>query len=150
MELLKVGDNAPDFETVDQDGKKIKLSDYKEEAIVLYFYPKDNTPGCTVEAKNFRDNIDIFKKNGINVFGMSVDSHESHKKFQGKFDLNFTLLSDREKKITRDYGVLGLSVAKRVTYIIKNGKIVYVFEKVTPKDHAKEVFEKIKELNLIN
>ncbi len=150
MELLKVGDDAPDFETVDQDGKKVRLGDYKDKTVVLYFYPKDNTPGCTVEAKNFRDNIDIFKQNGIDIFGMSVDSQESHKKFQGKFDLNFTLLSDKDKRITREYGVLGLAVAKRVTYIIKNGKIMYVFEKVTPKDHAKEVFDRIKELNLVN
>jgi len=149
METLNVGDLAPDFETIDQDGKKVKLSDFKDSVVVLYFYPKDNTPGCTTEAKNFRDNIDLFTEKGIKVFGVSVDSSESHKKFQEKFNLNFTLLADKPKEIVNKYGVLGLATAKRVTYIIKDGKIVYVYPKVSPKEHAKEVYEKIQELNLI-
>lgn len=148
MELLNVGDTAPDFEATDQDGNRVKLSDFADKTVVLYFYPKDNTPGCTVEAKNFRDNIDLFNENGVTVLGVSVDSPESHKRFQEKQGLNFTLVSDKEKKIVKDYGVLGLSTAKRVTYIINKGKIVYVFPKVTPKDHAKEVYDKLKELNL--
>jgi len=150
MELLNIGDDAPDFEAIDQDGNKVKLSDYKNDLIVLYFYPKDNTPGCTMEAKNFRDNIDIFKEKNIKVFGVSVDSQESHKKFEDKLNLNFTLISDKPKEITKKYGVLGISTAKRVTYIIKNGKIVYVYPKVSPKEHAKEVYDKIIELKLLN
>ena len=149
METLNIGDTAPDFETVDQDGTKVRLSDFKDEVVVLYFYPKDNTPGCTMEAKNFRDNIDIFKDKGIKVLGVSVDSSESHKKFQDKFNLNFTLLSDKQKDIVKKYGVMGLATAKRVTYIIKDGKIVYVYPKVSPKEHAKEVYDKIVELKLI-
>jgi peroxiredoxin Q/BCP len=149
METLNIGDTAPDFETVDQDGTKVRLSDFKDEVVVLYFYPKDNTPGCTMEAKNFRDNIDMFKDKGIKVLGVSVDSSESHKKFQDKFNLNFTLLSDKQKDIVKKYGVMGLATAKRVTYIIKDGKIVYVYPKVSPKEHAKEVYDKIVELKLI-
>ena len=149
METLNIGDTAPDFETVDQDGTKVRLSDFKDEVVVLYFYPKDNTPGCTMEAKNFRDNIDIFKDKGIKVLGVSVDSSESHKKFQDKFNLNFTLLSDKQKDIVKKYGVMGLATAKRVTYIIKDGKIVYVYPKVSPKEHAKEVYDKIVELKLV-
>jgi peroxiredoxin Q/BCP len=149
METLSIGDTAPDFETVDQDGNKVRLSDFKDGVVVLYFYPKDNTPGCTMEAKNFRDNIDMFKDKGIKVLGVSVDSSESHKKFQDKFNLNFTLLSDKPKDIVKKYGVMGLATAKRVTYIIKDGKIVYVYPKVSPKEHAKEVYDKIVELKLI-
>ena len=149
METLNVGDIAPDFEAVDQDGNKVRLSDFKDDVVVLYFYPKDNTPGCTMEAKNFRDNIDIFKDKGIKVLGVSVDSSESHKKFQDKFNLNFTLVSDRQKDIVKKYGVLGLATAKRVTYIIKNGKIVFVYPKVSPREHAKEVYDKIIELKLV-
>ncbi|AAT43027.1 thioredoxin-dependent thiol peroxidase [Picrophilus oshimae] len=150
MELLKVGDTAPDFETVDQNGKTVKLSDFRGMPVVLYFYPKDNTPGCTVEAKNFRDNMDIFDSR-VKVIGVSVDSQESHMKFHEKLNLNFDLLSDKSKEIVKKYGVLGVSTAKRVTYIIdQNGKIAHVFEKVKPDGHAKEVYEKLKELKLIN
>ena len=148
MELLKVGDNAPDFEAVDQNGNKVKLSDYRDGLVILYFYPKDNTPGCTIEAKNFRDNIDLFREKNIQVLGVSVDSEESHKKFETKFNLNFTLVSDKPKEITEKYGVLGLATAKRVTYIINKGKVVYVYPKVSPKEHAKEVYDKILELKL--
>ncbi len=150
MELLKVGDPAPDFETVDQNGKTVRLSDFRGMPVVLYFYPKDNTPGCTVEAKNFRDNIDIFNSKA-KVIGVSVDSQESHMKFHEKLNLNFDLLSDKNKDIVKKYGVLGVATAKRVTYIIdKDGKIAYVFEKVKPDGHAKEVYEKMKELNIID
>jgi peroxiredoxin Q/BCP len=149
METLKIGDTAPDFEAIDQDGNKVRLSDFRDDVVVLYFYPRDNTPGCTMEAKNFRDNIDLFKEKGIKVLGVSVDSSESHKKFQDKFNLNFTLVSDKPKDIVKKYGVLGLATAKRVTYIIKDGKIVYVYPKVSPKEHAKEVYGKIVDLKLI-
>ncbi|WMT51739.1 MAG: peroxiredoxin [Ferroplasma sp.] len=149
METLNVGDTAPDFEAVDQDGNKVRLSDFKNDVVVLYFYPKDNTPGCTMEAKNFRDNMDIFKDKGIKVLGVSVDSSESHKKFQDKFNLNFTLVSDKQKDIVKKYGVMGLATAKRVTYLIKDGKIVFVYPKVSPKEHAKEVYDKIMELKLV-
>jgi len=150
MELLNVGDMAPDFETVDQYGKTVKLSSYRGKPVVLYFYPKDNTPGCTTEACNFRDNFNSFKDSGVEVIGVSVDSPESHKKFADKYNLNFTLASDKSKEIVKKYGVMGLATAKRVTYIIDpDGKIAYVYPKVTPKDHALEVMNKLKDLGLV-
>src|SRR5688572_25664153 len=102
---MKVGDKAPDFSALDDSGKKVKLSDLKGKKVVLYFYPKDDTPGCTKEACNFRDGIDAIKKQGAVVFGVSADSVDSHKKFKNKFDLNFQLLADTDKKIVEDYGV---------------------------------------------
>ncbi len=147
--LPKVGDVAPDFETVGQDGKRIKLSELKGKVVVLYFYPKDFTPGCTMEACNFRDNFDDFKKLGIEVVGISTDTESSHKKFSEKYNLPFFLASDKNKEVVRKYDVLGLVTAKRVTFLIdKSGKIAYVFPKVSPKEHAGEVLEKIEELKL--
>ena len=150
-EYLKVGEQAPDFESVDQEGKKIKLSDFRGKPVVLYFYPKDNTPGCTAEACNFRDNFDSLKDKGITVLGVSVDNQKSHKKFQEKFNLNFPLVVDDSKKITGAYKVNGMfGTAKRITYVIDgDGKIAFVYEKVSPKNHATEVLEKINELNLL-
>ncbi|MCL4314903.1 MAG: peroxiredoxin [Candidatus Thermoplasmatota archaeon] len=149
-ELLKAGMEAPDFESVDQDGKRVKLSEYRGKPVVLYFYPKDDTPGCTAEACNFRDNLNMFKDNGITVLGVSVDSTTSHKKFQQKYNLNFTLVSDKQKEIVSKYGVMGMhGTAKRVTYIIdRNGKIAHVYDHVSPNQHGVEVFEKMKELKL--
>lgn len=150
-ELLKIGTEAPDFESVDQDGKRVRLSEYRGKPVVLYFYPKDDTPGCTAEACNFRDNFNLFKDNGITVLGVSVDSPSSHKKFQQKYNLNFTLVSDKEKDIVTKYGVKGMhGTAKRVTYIIdRDGKIAHVYEHVSPKEHGAEVFQKMKELKLV-
>ncbi len=145
---LKVGDRAPDFELPAGSSKK-RLSEYKGRVVVVYFYPKDDTPGCTVEACNFRDNINDYKTRGIEVIGVSVDSENSHKKFTEKYDLPFLLASDKSKEISRLYNVLGVGTAKRVTFIIdRDGKIAYVFPKVTPKDHAVEVLGKITELRL--
>ncbi len=150
MELLNIGDTAPEFETIDQSGSKITLSQHKGTPVVLYFYPKDNTPGCTTEACNFRDNFAEFDKRGVKVIGVSLDSPDSHKKFSEKYGLNFTLASDKSKEISRKYHVLGLATAKRVTYIIDGqGRIAYVYQKVTPKEHAAEVLKKMRELGLI-
>ncbi len=150
MEIsLKVGDIAPDFEAIDQNGNKIRISERKGRVTVLYFYPKDFTPGCTTEACNFRDNFSEFSKRGIDVIGVSVDTENSHKKFADKLNIPFLLLSDKNKEIARKYNVLGVATAKRVTFIIdKEGKIAHIFEKVSPKDHAREVLEKIEELKL--
>ena len=151
VELLNIGDDAPDFTSVDQDGNKVKLSEFKGKPVIVYFYPKDNTPGCTTEACNFRDNIETYEQNGIKVLGISVDSQEAHRKFADKYSLNFTLVSDKSKDISKSYGVLGLATAKRVTYIIgPDGKIAHVYPKVSPKEHAVEVFEKIKELGYVS
>lgn len=150
-ELLNVGDDAPDFASVDQHGNHVKLSDFKGKAVIVYFYPRDNTPGCTTEACNFRDHIESYDSNGVKVLGISVDSQESHKKFTDKYNLNFTLVVDKSKGISKDYGVLGMTSAKRVTYIIgPDGKIAYVYAKVTPKEHAVDVFNKLKELGFVS
>ncbi|MCL6002096.1 MAG: peroxiredoxin [Thermoplasmatales archaeon] len=145
---LKVGDSAPDFEIPGGSGKD-RLSNYRGRIVVVYFYPKDFTPGCTTEACNFRDNFSDYKSKGIEVIGVSVDSEDSHKRFVDKYGLPFLLAPDGSKEISKKYNVLGLGTSKRVTFIInKQGKIAYVFPKVSPKEHAREVLDKIKELGL--
>ena len=150
-ELLKVGSKIPEFETIDQKGNKVSSKSMLGKPAVIYFYPKDNTPGCTVEACEFRDNMDHFKSKKVNVFGVSVDDQHSHRKFEQKFNLNFSLLVDSDKKISGKFGVLGERSAKRVTFITDaEGKIVHVFPKVSPKGHTEEVMKKMAELKLIN
>lgn len=150
-ELLKVGQTAPDFSSVDQDGSEVKLSDFIGKPVVVYFYPKDNTPGCTTEACNFRDNYSEYEKAGVKVLGISVDSQKSHKNFVDKYQLNFTLVADDTKEIAEKYGVLGARSASRVTYLIDgSGKVVHVYPKVTPKEHAVEVLGKLRELGLVH
>ncbi|EQB64774.1 MAG: hypothetical protein AMDU3_IPLC00004G0352 [Thermoplasmatales archaeon I-plasma] len=145
---LRIGDKAPDFE-LPPSSEKGKLSDLKGKVVVVYFYPKDFTPGCTTEACNFRDNFDDFKKRGIEVVGVSTDSENSHKKFVEKYELPFLLAPDSSKEISKKYNVLGMGTAKRVTFIIdKEGKIAYIFPKVSPKEHAKEVLDKILDLGI--
>ena len=145
---LKIGDVAPDFELPFGSGKR-RLSEYRGKVVVVYFYPKDDTPGCTTEACNFRDNFDDYKSKGIEVIGVSVDSESSHKKFVEKYDLPFVLAADTSKEISKKYHVLGVGTAKRVTFIInKEGKIAHIYQKVSPKEHANEVIGKIKELGL--
>ena len=151
---MKVGQKAPDFSVKDDTGKPTKLSDLKGKKIVLYFYPKDDTPGCTKEACNFRDGISAIKKLGAVVLGVSADSVESHRKFKNKFDLNFPLLADTDKEIIEAYGVwkeksmygrkyMGI---ERTTFIIgKDGKITHIFPKVKVAEHADEVLEALKE-----
>ncbi len=149
-DLLNVGSTIPEFETVDQNGNKISSEKLLGKVSVVYFYPKDDTPGCTTEACEFRDSMDEYRKNGIEVFGISVDSEASHKKFVNKYSLNFTLLADKEKRISEMFGVLGERSARRVTFIVdREGKIQYVFPKVSPKGHSSEVIQKIRELKLI-
>lgn len=150
--ILEAGAKAPDFEAKDQNGKTVRLSTFHGKTVVLYFYPKDDTPGCTVEACNFRDNFSSFRQHGIEVIGVSVDSENSHRKFADKYNLNFTLVSDGSKDIVEKYGVRGDSgSAKRVTYIIKpDGTIGYVYGKVAPKEHAVDVLNRIRELGLVH
>ncbi|MEM0138441.1 MAG: peroxiredoxin [Thermoplasmatales archaeon] len=145
MAEIKEGDLAPDFEIPGTSGKK--LLDYRGKMVVVYFYPKDFTPGCTTEACEFRDSYAEFKRKGIEVFGISVDSEDSHKKFAERYKLPFPLVPDKSKEIANRYGVLGDSSAKRVTFIIgKDGKILFKFPKVSPKGHANEILDKISEL----
>jgi len=150
VELLKEGSAVPKFDTVDQDGKSVSSHSILGKPTVIYFYPKDDTPGCTVEACEFRDEMEEYKKMGINVYGVSVDTMASHKKFQEKFKLNFPLLVDNEKHISESFGVLGERSAKRVTYLLDSkGTVIHVFPKVTPKGHTKEVLSKFKEKGVI-
>lgn len=149
MAQLKEGMPAPPFEGTDQDGKVIKLSDYKGKKIVLYFYPKDNTSGCTAEACNLRDNYDDFLKKGFVVIGVSADSEKSHKNFAGKYSLPFPLIADTSLKILDDYGVwkqkkmygksfLGIA---RTTFIIdEKGIIEKIISKVETKSHSEQIF----------
>ena len=147
---MKVGQKAPNFSVEDDSGKKVKLSDFKGKKVVLYFYPKDDTPGCTKEACSFRDGLKGLTKLGAVVLGVSMDDVKSHKKFKDKFDLNFPLLADTEKKIVTDYGVwkeksmygrtyMGI---ERTTFIIGgDGKISHIFPKVKVGQHYDEVKE---------
>ena len=138
--MLKENDNAPDFTLPDQDGNEITLSDFKGQKLVVYFYPRDNTPGCTTEAINFRDNVDEFAEKGFKIIGISKDSVASHKKFQEKYDLNFTLLSDKDLIAAKAFGAILDGKVKRRTWIIdENWKIEKVFEKVSASKHKDEL-----------
>lgn len=146
--MLKVGDKAPDFEALIQDGSKIKLSDYKGKKVILYFYPKDNTPGCTAEACNLRDNYDLMLEKGFVVIGVSADSEKSHQKFIEKFDLPFPLIADTEKEVINAFGVWGpkkfmgkeYEGILRSTFIIsEEGIIEEVITKVKTKAHAEQI-----------
>jgi peroxiredoxin Q/BCP len=148
MPMLSVGDKAPDFKTTNQDGEKVALSDFKGQKVVLYFYPKDDTPGCTKEACSFRDGWSKFRRKKIAVLGVSADDEKSHKKFAEKFSLPFPLLADTDKKIVKDYGAWGeknmygrkFMGIRRVTYLIdEKGKIAAVWPKVKPEGHADEL-----------
>ncbi len=148
--MPKEGTKAPSFSLPDQDGVTRSLSDYKGKRLVLYFYPKDDTPGCTIEAQVLGDSIKKFKKLGAEVIGVSADSVKSHKKFCDKFSIPFPLLSDEEKKMVNAYGVWGEKQMmgrkymgiKRTTFVIdSNGKIQKVFENVKPPKHAEELLE---------
>jgi peroxiredoxin Q/BCP len=152
---IKVGDKAPSFKLKNQDGKTISLSDLKGKPIVLYFYPKDDTSGCTKEACNFRDEFPKFGKMKAEIIGISADSVESHKKFAQKYKLPFNLLSDEKKEVIEKYGVwqeksmygkkyMGIV---RTTFIIDaSGKIGKIFPKVKVDNHNKEVIEALKEM----
>jgi peroxiredoxin Q/BCP len=147
---LKAGDPAPDFEGPTSDGSKLGLKDFVgKKNVVLYFYPKDDTPGCTKEACSFRDNLKPIRDMGAEIVGVSLDSIQSHSKFASKYGLSFPLISDKEKRIASAYGVLkdtGTST-NRVTFIIdKTGKVAKVFPKVDVTKHTEEVVSALKEL----
>jgi thioredoxin-dependent peroxiredoxin len=163
--MLKINQTAPDFSLPDQDGKTHKLTDYKGQWVLLYFYPKDDTPGCTKEACSMRDNLPKFGKTkpvspsahrgGAKIFGISVDSVASHKKFAEKYKLNFTLLADEEKKVVEKYGVWQeksmygrkyFGTVRDSFLINPKGKIAKIYHKVKPELHAEEVLADLKEL----
>ncbi len=153
--MLKIGNKAKDFKLPDQDGKIHKLSDYLGNFVLIYFYPKDDTPGCTKEACMLRDDFPNFKKIKAKILGISADSVKSHKKFVEKYNLPFTLLSDEKREVLEKYGVikeksmfgktfLGIS---RMSYLIdKEGTVAKIYLNVKPETHAKEVIEDLKNL----
>ena len=151
--MIEEGKKAPDFKLKNQDGETISLKDFKGKNVVLYFYPKDNTSGCTKEACNFRDEFPKFKNVDAVILGVSPDSVASHKKFAEKYDLPFNLLSDEEKKVLEQYGVWQeksmygkkyMGVVRTTVVIDENGKIRKIFPKVKVDGHNKEVLEALK------
>ena len=148
MKLIKIGDPAPDFKAQDQNGKEIKLSDFKGKKLILYFYPKDNTPGCTAEACNLRDNYADLTSKGYVVIGVSADSGSSHLKFIEKFNLPFYLIPDVDKKIITAYNAWGekkmygksYEGILRKTYVIdEKSKILMIIDKVKTNDHTAQI-----------
>ena len=146
--MLKEGSTAPAFKTTDAEGNTVKLSDFRGQKVVLYFYPKDDTPGCTKEACSFRDAFADFKKRKIKVLGVSLDSEAKHQKFAQKYELPFTLLADTDRSICEAYGTYGqkkfmgrtyMGVLRMTFLIDEKGKIKKIFEKVKPEEHAREV-----------
>ncbi|HZZ99151.1 MAG TPA: thioredoxin-dependent thiol peroxidase [Candidatus Paceibacterota bacterium] len=153
---LKEHEAAPDFTLPDQDGKEHSLSDYMGKWVLVYFYPKDDTPGCTKEACTIRDNFPDFKKSKLTVLGISVDSVKSHKKFADKYDLPFTLLADEDKKVVEEYGVWGKKKfmgreymgTLRTSFLIDPmGVITKIYENVKPDIHAEQVLTDFKSLS---
>ncbi|WP_267383528.1 peroxiredoxin [Cyanobacterium sp. uoEpiScrs1] len=143
--VLSIGSIAPNFTTIDDEGRTISLSDFKGKVVVIYFYPKDDTPGCTKEAKGFRDNYNHYQSREIVIFGVSMDNRVSHQKFKEKYGLPFQLLVDYDGKITKAYDVDGGGYSKRTTYIIDaEGKINYVDEKVKTDSHAQDILTTLK------
>jgi peroxiredoxin Q/BCP len=147
---LQTGDSAPDFTVNDQNGQSVSLHDFQGKKVALYFYPKDDTPGCTAQACSLRDNFAAIKSKGVVVLGVSTDSEKSHKKFEEKYGLPFTLLADVNKEIVEKYGVWGEKKflgktymgTHRVTFLInEEGKIEHIIEKVDTKNHAAQISE---------
>ena len=152
MSKLKVGDKAPHFEGTNQEGKKISLEDFKGKKLILYFYPKDNTPGCTAESCNLSDNYEMWLEKGYDVVGVSPDSEKSHVKFIEKYGLKFNLIADTEKEILQNYGAWGEKSmygrkymgVLRTTYVIdENGIITAIYDKVNTKGHTNQILESL-------
>lgn len=147
--MLDVQTKAPEFHLVDQDNKEHTLSDFLGHYVVLYFYPKDDTPGCTTEACTIRDNYELFQKKAI-VIGVSSDSVKSHKKFAEKYQLPFILLSDPQREMIKAYHA-GNIFTKRITYLIDpRGMIIRSYAKVIPTQHASELLDDLKDLTKIS
>ncbi|GAB1373862.1 MAG: thioredoxin-dependent thiol peroxidase [Bacteroidales bacterium] len=146
--MIKIGDKAPDFKGTDQDGNEIKLSDFKGKKLVLYFYPKDNTPGCTAEACDLRDNYHRFEAMGYKIVGVSKDNEKSHKSFIEKFSLPFPLISDKDAVILKAYEAWGRKkfmgkeydgIIRKTFVIDQDGVILDIIEKVDTKAHSKQI-----------
>jgi thioredoxin-dependent peroxiredoxin len=150
MEELKEGDMAPPFSANDQNGKPVSLSDYRGKDVILYFYPKDDTPGCTAESCNFRDNYQSLLNKGFEVVGVSVDDEKSHQKFISKYQLPFSLIADTDKKIVEDYGVWVeknlygkkyMGTARKTFVIDREGKIRKIIDRVDTKNSSQQVLD---------
>ena len=146
--MLKVGDRMPEFEVVDQDGKIVRTADFAGKKTIVYFYPKDNTPGCTAEACNLRDNYDALKDQGYTIVGVSKDSDASHRKFIEKYSLPFTLLSDKSTQMLQDFGAWGekkmcgkvsIGTLRRTFVFSEEGILEKIIEKVDTKNHAAQI-----------
>jgi peroxiredoxin Q/BCP len=153
MSQLKVGDKAPEFKGLDQNGNVVDLSQFAGKKVALYFYPKDDTPGCTAQACNLRDNFDTLKQKGIEILGVSTDSVKSHAKFVDKFKLNFTLIADENKEIVEKFGVWGLKKfmgreymgTNRMTFLIdEKGVIEAIISKPKTNAHSEEILTILK------
>lgn len=153
MEELKEGDKAPQFTAKDQNGNTVSLSDFAGKDVILYFYPKDDTPGCTAEACNFRDNYQSLQQQGFTVIGVSTDDEASHQKFINKYQLPFTLISDTDKSIVEAYGVWVeknmygkkyMGTARKTFIIREDGIISKIIDKVDTKDSSQQVLDMLK------
>jgi len=152
MSVLKEGDLAPAINARDENGEMVTLEEFKGKKVVLYFYPKDNTPGCTAEACNLRDNYSQFTEKGFEIIGVSADSEKSHSKFKSKYDPPFRLISDVDRKVLQDYGAWGekkmygksfLGIIRRTFIINEEGYVEKIIEKVKTKEHSKQIFEEL-------
>ena len=152
MAVLKEGDPAPAIDAVDQNGQKITLKEFRGRKVVLYFYPKDNTPGCTAEACDLRDHYSQFIDQGFEVIGVSADSEKSHQKFITKYELPFRLIADVDKKVLKDYWAWGekklygkvfMGVRRKTFVINTDGIIERIIEKVNTKEHSTQIFEQL-------
>ena len=148
--MINEGDAAPDFETRDAEGNAVRLSDLRGQKVVLYFYPKDDTPGCTKEACSFRDSFAEYERRGIKVLGVSPDDERSHRKFAEKYSLPFTLLADTDHSVADAFGVYGekqfmgrkyMGVERKTFLVGEDGRVVKVFDKVKVDEHADEVLK---------
>lgn len=151
--MISEGESVPSFELLDANGKKVKITDFKGKKVAIYFYPKDFTPGCTTEADEFSKDYNKFKKEGIEIIGISPDDVESHKKFVEKMGIPYPLLADSEKEVSKKFGVWGkksfmgreyMGVNRSTFLVNEKGKVVKIFPKVKPAGHSKEVLESFK------
>ncbi|MCH8299688.1 MAG: thioredoxin-dependent thiol peroxidase [Candidatus Marinimicrobia bacterium] len=145
---LKVGDKAPGFSLRDQNGNSVSLDGYLGKKVIVFFYPKDDTPGCTVEVCNFRDDFELYEEKNAVLLGISKDGEESHKKFISKFNLPFTLLCDEDHAVVEAYGAWGeksmygrkyMGIVRTTVVVDAEGNVEQIYEKVKPKDHSKEL-----------
>jgi peroxiredoxin Q/BCP len=152
MSHLTAGELAPDFQGTDQHGETVSLSEYRGQKVVLYFYPKDDTPGCTAEACNLRDNHQQLQEQGFQVLGVSIDDAQSHEQFANKYDLPFRLVADPEMRIVQQYGVYGEKNSfgkkkmgtKRTTFVIdEQGYIEHIFRQVKSDNHAQQILDAV-------